>query len=116
MTQDDHTPKKTKGLTRRAALARLGLGAAIAYSAPTVLHLDRSANATIRPTPCPGKGKGKGKGSKWCRRYKRPRRRGHHGWNRRGEGRGGRGTGRRNPHRRRRTPNRTRRPNRRGRG
>ncbi len=78
MTQDDHTPKKTKGLTRRAALARLGLGAAIAYSAPTVLHLDRSANATIRPTPCPGKGKGKG--SKWRRRTpnrtRRPNRRG----------------------------------------
>ena len=57
---DDETLKKPRQLTRRAALARLGLGAAVAYSAPTVLHLDRSANATIRPTPCPGKGKGKG--------------------------------------------------------
>lgn len=52
-------------LSRRAALARLGLGVAVAYTAPTVLHLDRSANAVVVPTPCP---KGKGKGSPWCRR------------------------------------------------
>ncbi|MFO1190242.1 MAG: hypothetical protein U1E97_11850 [Alphaproteobacteria bacterium] len=46
-------------LTRRDALAKLGLAAGIAYTAPTVVHLDRSANAQILPTPCrPGKGKG----------------------------------------------------------
>jgi hypothetical protein len=51
------------GMSRRRALQRLGLGAAVAYVAPTVVHLDRSANAQIFPTPCdPGKGKGKGKG------------------------------------------------------
>lgn len=44
-------------MTRREALARLGLAAGIAYSAPTVVHLDRSANAQILPTPCrPSKG------------------------------------------------------------
>jgi len=46
-------------LSRRKALAKLGIAAAIAYTAPTVLHLDRSANAFILPTPCKGKGKGK---------------------------------------------------------
>ena len=42
---DNETSNKPGPLTRRAALARLGLGAAVAYSAPTVMHLDRSANA-----------------------------------------------------------------------
>jgi len=50
------------GFSRRQALARLGLGAAAAYTAPTVLHLDRSANA-VQPS-CTGKGKGKG--NPWC--------------------------------------------------
>ena len=54
------------GLSRRQALARLGLGAAVAYSAPVVMHLDRSANAKVVPTPCP-KGKGKAVGAWWCR-------------------------------------------------
>ncbi|MBM3645970.1 MAG: hypothetical protein FJX02_16750 [Alphaproteobacteria bacterium] len=36
---------------RRRALARLGIAAGIAYSAPTVLRLDRQAHAA--PTPCP---------------------------------------------------------------
>ena len=58
-------PGKPAGarLDRRAALARLGLGVAVAYTAPTVLHLDRSANAVVVPTPCP---KGKGKSGPWC--------------------------------------------------
>ena len=49
-------------LSRRQALTRLGLGAAVAYSAPTILHLDRSAQA-VQPS-C--KGKGKSKGNPWC--------------------------------------------------
>ena len=98
MTQDDDNSKGSDRLSRRAALARLGLGAAIAYSAPTVLHLDRSANAGIRPTPCPGKGPAKGKGAPWCRRQRRSR----------GDNN--------DSHRRRRSPRRSRRPNRRGRG
>jgi hypothetical protein len=52
-------------LGRRAALARLGLGVAVAYSAPTVLHLDRSANAVVVPTPCPT---GKGAPPPWCKK------------------------------------------------
>jgi hypothetical protein len=41
---------------RRRALARLGLSAAAAYSAPTLLRIDRSAQAQIFPTPCPPPG------------------------------------------------------------
>jgi hypothetical protein len=48
---------------RRQALARLGLGAAVAYVAPAIVHLDRSANAAVTPTPCPpGKSKKAGTG------------------------------------------------------
>ena len=46
---------------RRRALRRLGLGAAAVYVAPTILHLDRSAQA-IQPS-CNSKG---GKGNPWC--------------------------------------------------
>jgi hypothetical protein len=38
--------------SRRRALARLGLAAAVAYSAPTLVRIDRSARAIILPTPC----------------------------------------------------------------
>ena len=47
-------------LNRRKALARLGLGVAVAYTAPTILHLDRSAKA-VQPS-C----NGKSKGNPWC--------------------------------------------------
>jgi hypothetical protein len=36
---------------RRAALARLGLAAAVAYAAPTLVHLDRSY-AKVHPSKC----------------------------------------------------------------
>lgn len=49
-------------VNRRQALARLGLGAAVAYTAPTILHLDRSAQA-VQPS-C--NSKGKAKGNPWC--------------------------------------------------
>ena len=49
-------------VNRRRALARLGLGAAVVYAAPTILHLDRSAEA-IQPS-C--NSKGKSKGNPWC--------------------------------------------------
>lgn len=54
----------SRAMSRRKALARLGLAAGVAYAAPTIVHLDRSANAKTLPSPCPppGKGKGKGKG------------------------------------------------------
>lgn len=50
-------------MSRRTALAKLGLGAAVAYTAPVVLHLERSARA-VQPS-CPGGGKGKG--NPWCK-------------------------------------------------
>jgi len=62
-----------KPLGRRAALARLGLGAAVVYAAPVILQIDRESQA-LAATPCdPGKGKGKGKGKtpSWCRRRSR---------------------------------------------
>ena len=65
----DHTTSEnnpSRAMSRRKALARLGLAAGVAYAAPTIVHLDRSANAKVLPSPCPppgsGKGKGKGKG------------------------------------------------------
>ena len=61
----DGTGDKPK-LTRRQALTRLGLSSAVTYVAPSVVHLDRSANAQISPTPCPPPGKGKGKGGSGC--------------------------------------------------
>ena len=53
-------------LTRRKALARLGLAAGVAYAAPTIVRLDRSANAKVLPSPCPPPN-GKGKGGPWCK-------------------------------------------------
>lgn len=47
-------------VSRRKALSRLGLGVAVAYTAPTILHLDRSAKA-VQPS-C----NGKSKGNPWC--------------------------------------------------
>ena len=51
---------KQSPVSRRKALTRLGLGVAVAYTAPTILHLDRSANA-VQPS-CSGGGKG----NPWC--------------------------------------------------
>lgn len=36
--------------SRRQALARLGFAAAVAYAAPTILHLDRTAKAQVLPS------------------------------------------------------------------
>ena len=41
-----------KELNRRAALAKLGIAATVVYAAPTIVKLDRSANAKTRPSPC----------------------------------------------------------------
>ncbi len=46
---------------QRQALIRLGLGVAVVYAAPTILHLDRSGNAAVNPS-C----NGKSKGNPWC--------------------------------------------------
>ena len=47
-----------RSISRRRALARLGIAAGIAYSAPTIVRLDRSANAKVLPSPCPPPGGG----------------------------------------------------------
>ena len=39
------TKSSNKGLSRRKALARLIVGVAVAYTAPTILHLDRNTQA-----------------------------------------------------------------------
>jgi hypothetical protein len=62
----DHSTSedRTSGtMSRRKALTRLGLAAGVAYAAPTIVHLDRSANAKTLPSPCPPSGGGK-KGGK----------------------------------------------------
>lgn len=46
-------PQTAAEISRRKALARLGLAAGVAYAAPVVLHLDREAKAMMSPTPCP---------------------------------------------------------------
>jgi|AACY02.7.fsa_nt_gi hypothetical protein len=55
----DKISENSTGVGRRAAPAKLGLGIAVAYTAPTVIHLDRTANAQVRPSRNT-KGKGKG--------------------------------------------------------
>ncbi len=46
--------KPTNDVRRCEALAKLGLGVLVAYAAHTVVHLDRAANAQVRPS-CNGK-------------------------------------------------------------
>ncbi len=53
----------SSAMTRRKALVRLGLAAGVAYAAPTIVHLDRSANAKNLPTPCPPPAPGSSKGT-----------------------------------------------------
>mgnify|MGYP001224279823 CR=1 FL=1 len=67
----DQSKAAREGVSRRRALARLGLAAGVAYAAPTVTNLDRRAYA--QATPCPprqgnnGNGNGKGQGKPGCR-------------------------------------------------
>ena len=62
----DHTNSEdptSTGMSRRKALARLGLAAGVAYAAPTIVQLDRSASAKVLPSPtAQTKTKGKGCG------------------------------------------------------
>ena len=62
MKSTDAVGSGEKGaISRRRALARLGIAAGVAYTAPTIVRLDRSANAKALPSPCPpptSKGKG----------------------------------------------------------
>jgi hypothetical protein len=43
----------TKAVSRRRALARLGLAAGVVYAAPTITNLDRRALANTTPCPQP---------------------------------------------------------------
>lgn len=62
MSEDkDSKSRPDKSIKRRAALMKLGLSALAVYAAPSVVHLDRSANAQVRPS-C----NGKSKGNPWC--------------------------------------------------
>lgn len=51
-------PDGAQSISRRRALARLGIAAGVAYTAPTLVRLDRSANAKVLPSPCPPPGGG----------------------------------------------------------
>jgi len=44
--------RETPELSRRKALARLGLAAGVAYAAPTIVHLDRASAAKNLPSAC----------------------------------------------------------------
>ena len=68
-----------KSIRRRTALAKLGLSVLVVYATPTIVHLDRSANAQVRPS-CHGKSKD----NPWCNK---------------GKGKGGKGKGKRNRNR-----------------
>jgi len=41
------------GVSRRRALAKLGIAAVVAYAAPSVLRINRNAHAVMGATPCP---------------------------------------------------------------
>jgi hypothetical protein len=96
-------------LSRRAALARLGLAVSAAYVAPTILHIDRSANAFVVPSPCSS---GRGRRRRRCRKKggKNKSSKGKSkGGGRSGRGRQSRNNRRRNNSRRRQANNRRRR-------
>lgn len=65
--QEDMAEDMSKSvLSRRKALARLGLAAAVVYAAPTITHIDGQALAKKKARPsviCPGGSCSGGKGS-----------------------------------------------------
>jgi hypothetical protein len=56
MAGTERTEQSSRTIDRRAALKRLGLATAVAYAAPSVLQIDRSAKATVLPSFCPPPG------------------------------------------------------------
>jgi hypothetical protein len=50
LAEERRSPAGEMTASRRQALARLGFATAVAYAAPTILHLDRSAKAQILPS------------------------------------------------------------------
>lgn len=63
MSEQNRTPENGNGVSRRKALARLGLTAVAAYSAPSLMKLDRAAQAGVLPSFCPPPGGGNGNGN-----------------------------------------------------
>jgi hypothetical protein len=55
MAEPDRDPIDTDGtVSRRRALARLGIASVAAYAAPSVLRINRNVNADLMlSTPCP---------------------------------------------------------------
>ncbi len=52
--QERSSSDKDGGVSRRRALARLGIAGVVAYAAPSVLRINRNVNAQIMfSTPCP---------------------------------------------------------------
>lgn len=42
-----------KRISRRAALARLGIASGMTYATPSLLRIDRKAQAEVLPSDCP---------------------------------------------------------------
>ncbi len=111
MTKNDepsHLPEVNETvLSRRTALARLGLAATAVYVAPTILHIDRSANAFVVPSPCSS---GRGRRRRGCNNKGGNNKSGKSkGGGRSGRGRQSRNNRRRNKSRRHQANNRSRR-------
>ncbi len=54
MTEQPREPNQTDaGVSRRRALAKLGIASMVAYAAPSVLRINRNAHAFMGGTPCP---------------------------------------------------------------
>ncbi len=51
--QDTDKDEKTPTVSRRRALAKLGLAVGVAYVAPSVLRINRNVQAFNFLTPCP---------------------------------------------------------------
>ena len=56
MAGSETAETQKQGVDRRAALKRLGLATAVAYAMPSMLKIDRSANAQVLPSFCPPPG------------------------------------------------------------
>ncbi len=77
MTRQDKLAKNSGASdpSRRRALARLGLAAAVVYVAPTITHIDGAALAKKKARPSvPGGGKSKSKSKSKSRSKKRKKR------------------------------------------
>lgn len=51
--QNSDKSQPAAGVSRRRALAKLGLAAGVAYVAPSVLRINRNVHALSILTPCP---------------------------------------------------------------